>query len=143
MSATVDINLLVYASDDESPAQESARSFVRDLARGPELIYLFWPVVMGYLRITTSPAIMRQPLRPQAAVENIDRLLGRPHVRTAGEGQRFWSLYCAGEGLAARGNAVPDAHLVGLMREHGVSTIYTRDRGFRRFEGITVRDPLA
>ena len=28
------------------------------------------------------------------------------------------------------------------MREHGVATIYTRDRGFRRFDGITVRDPL-
>ena len=35
----------------------------------------------------------------------------------------------------------PDAHLVALMRQHGVSTIYTRDRGFRRFDGLTVLDP--
>lgn len=41
------------------------------------------------------------------------------------------------------GNAVPDAHLAALMRQHGVATIYTRDRDFRRFEGIRVEDPLS
>jgi hypothetical protein len=29
------------------------------------------------------------------------------------------------------------------MRQHGVRVIYTRDRGFRRFEDLEVRDPLA
>lgn len=29
------------------------------------------------------------------------------------------------------------------MRSHGVSAIYTRDRDFRRYDGITVRDPFA
>lgn len=29
------------------------------------------------------------------------------------------------------------------MRQHGVRTIYTRDRGFRRFDAIEVIDPLA
>ena len=38
---------------------------------------------------------------------------------------------------------MPDAHLVGLMRQHGVGTIWTRDRDFRRFSGIKVRDPFA
>jgi len=69
------------------------------------------------------------------------RLLARPHIRAAGEGERFWSLYQS-EGGKARGKAVADTQLVALMREHGVATIYTRDRGFRRFDGITVRDPL-
>jgi len=69
------------------------------------------------------------------------RLLARPHIRVAGEGERFWSLYRS-EGGKARGKAVADTQLVALMREHGVATIYTRDRGFRRFDGITVRDPL-
>jgi predicted nucleic acid-binding protein len=43
----------------------------------------------------------------------------------------------------ARGNEVPDAHLTALIREHGVRIIHTRDRDFRRFDGIEVRDPLA
>lgn len=29
-----------------------------------------------------------------------------------------------------------------LLRQHGVGTIYTRDRGFRRFQTIRVVDPL-
>jgi hypothetical protein len=29
------------------------------------------------------------------------------------------------------------------MRQHGVRVIYTRDRSFRRFDEIEVRDPLA
>jgi len=29
------------------------------------------------------------------------------------------------------------------MIANGVSTIYTRDRGFRRFDGIRVIDPFA
>jgi predicted nucleic acid-binding protein len=37
---------------------------------------------------------------------------------------------------------VPDAHLATLMRQYGVRTIYTRDRDFRRFDGIDVRDPF-
>jgi predicted nucleic acid-binding protein len=29
------------------------------------------------------------------------------------------------------------------MRQHGVAVIYTRDRDFRRYRGITVRDPIS
>jgi predicted nucleic acid-binding protein len=28
------------------------------------------------------------------------------------------------------------------MRQHGVATIYTRDRDFRRFDGIAAENPL-
>ena len=46
-------------------------------------------------------------------------------------------------GDRSRGNDVPDAHLAALMRQHGVRVIYTRDRDFRRFDGIDARDPFA
>ena len=36
-----------------------------------------------------------------------------------------------------------DTHIVALMRRHGVRTIITHDRDFRRFDGIRVRDPFA
>jgi uncharacterized protein len=42
-----------------------------------------------------------------------------------------------------RGSLVADAHLVALMHQHGIATIWSRDRDFRKFEGITVRDPFA
>lgn len=62
----------------------------------------------------------------------------------ASEREGFWSAYrqVAGQ-VPARGNLVPDAHLVALVHQHGISTIWTRDRDFRRFDGIQVRDPFA
>ena len=43
----------------------------------------------------------------------------------------------------ARGNDTAEAHLAGLMRQHGVSTIYSRNRGYRRYPGIKVHDPIS
>lgn len=114
---------------------------VERLAAGPDLVYLFWPAVMGYLRIVTHAGILPRPLGPSEALANVEALLGRPHVRTPGEGRGFLDLYRATGGEAARVNDVPDSHLVALMRQHGVAKIYTRDRDFRRYDDIAVIDP--
>ena len=143
MSATLDTNCLVYASNTADPAHEPARTLIEQLASGPDLLYLFWPTVMGYLRIVTHPGILPRPLSPADATHNVAQLLARPHVRTPGEHDGFWDMYLRTAGEHARGSQVPDAHLVALMRQHGVRLIYTHDRDFRRFDGIEVRDPFA
>lgn len=143
MSVTVDANVLVYASNEADPAHAPARALVGRLAGGPDLVYLFWPTLMGYLRIVTHPAILPRPLRLGDAIANVTALLSLGHVRSPGEADGFWDLFraTAGDG-GLRGNLVPDAHLAALMRQHGVSTIFTRDRDYRRFDGIQVRDPF-
>jgi toxin-antitoxin system PIN domain toxin len=143
MSITLDANLLVYASNERDPHHRRAMDLIERLAEGPDLVYLFWPAIMAYLRITTHPTILIRPLSITEATENVSALLRRPHVRTEGEPNTFWHYFLESARSDTRGNAVPDAHLVALMRSHGVTTIYTRDRGFRRYEGITVRDPFA
>jgi toxin-antitoxin system PIN domain toxin len=143
MSATVDANLMLFASDESSPFHERARTFVEDIAEGPEIVYLFWPVLMAYMRIATHAGIFRSPLSPEDAMGNVEALLAVPHVQSPGEHDRFWPTF---RGVAveasARGNLIPDAHLVALMRQNDVPTIFTHDRDFRRFDGIEVRDPL-
>ena len=142
MSATIDVNVLIYATNEADPAHGAARKLLDRLAAGPDLVYLFWPTIMGYLRIVTHPAILPRPLPFADATANIAALLSRPHIRTAGEAPGFWPMYLATARVHARGNDVPDAHLVALMRQHGVSAIYTRDRDFRAYDGIGVRDPF-
>ena len=142
MSATVDANILIYASNTAYPLHEPARSLVSRLAAGPELVYLFWPTLMGYLRIVSHPAILPRPLAPSEALRNVEALLDRPHVRAPGEIDAFWPIFRAAAGDRPRGNEVPDAHLAALMRQHEVRLIYTRDRDFRRFDGIDARDPF-
>jgi predicted nucleic acid-binding protein len=64
-------------------------------------------------------------------------------VRSPGEQDDFWNIFRAtSEHQSLRGNLVTDAHIVALMRQHGVGTIMTRDRDFRRFEGIRAIDPF-
>lgn len=142
MSLTIDANVLVYASNEADPVHAAARTLIERLAAGPELVYLFWPALMGYLRIVTHPAILPRPLPPADAVANVTALLTRKHVRAPGEAEGFWDIVRSGPTKRLRGNAVPDGHLAGLMQQNGVTTIYTRDRDFRRFEGIRVEDPF-
>jgi uncharacterized protein len=142
VSVTIDANVLVYASNEADPAHQPARRLVEQLAAGPQLVYLFWPVLMGYLRIVTHAAILPRPLPAADAVANVEALLERPHVRAPGEAEGFWELYRVTAGDHTRGNDVPDAHVAALMRQHGVATIYTRDRDFRRYDGIDARDPF-
>ncbi len=142
MSTTVDANVLVYASNEADGAHAAALDLVRRLAAGPELVYLFWPALLGYLRIVTHPVILPRPLAPSDAAANVAALLDRPHVRAPGEAEDFWNAYRGLGGENARGNDVPDVHLVALMQQHGVRRIYTRDRGFRRFDGIEPLDPF-
>ena len=143
MSSTLDANILVYASNTADPVHDRALALVRRLGAGPELVYVFWPTILGYLRIVTHPAILPRPLGAREAMRNVEALLDRPHVRAPGEADGFWPIYRSAGGDWARGNDVPDAHLAALMRQHGVRRIYTRDRGFRRFDGIDARDPFA
>lgn len=142
MSATVDANVLIYASNRADPLHETARELISRLAAGPEIVYLFWPTLMAYLRIVTHPAILPRPLAPRDAMKNIEALLDRPHVRSPGEGDGFWQFFRSAASGSVRGNDVSDTHVAALMRQHGVRLIFTRDRDFRRFDGIEARDPF-
>lgn len=143
MSETFDVNVLVYATHRASPFHDRAKALVERFLAGPGLVYLLWPVAFGYLRIVTHPCLLDAPLAPAVAADNIKQLVDQPHVRLVGEGDGFWAAYRrVAAGVKPKGNLVPDAHLVALMHQHGISTIWTHDRDFRKFEGITVRDPF-
>jgi uncharacterized protein len=143
VSTTLDANVLLYASDAASPRNARALKIVQQVAAGPEIAYVFWPTIMAYLRIATHPAVFDRPLPAGAAIENIEALLSRPHIRAPGEAPEFWRRYrsVAADAKPA-GNLVPDAHLVALMVENEVRAIWTHDRDYRRFKGIEVRDPF-
>jgi uncharacterized protein len=142
LSATVDTNVLLYAANADDEAHPIARELLERLAAGPDLFYLFWPTIMGFLRIATHPAVFPRPHSPERAVAAISALVGRSNVRTPSETGGFWKLYESTADAQTRGNHVPDAHLAALMRQHGVAIIYTRDRDFRRYDGIDARDPF-
>jgi toxin-antitoxin system PIN domain toxin len=144
VSISLDANVLLYASDGSSDRHARARSLVESCAAGPELLCLTWPTLMAYLRIATHPRIFASPLSPDEALGNVAALIGLPHVRAVSEMDGFLDAYkhVAGES-PVRGNLVPDAHVAAILLQHGVRTIYSNDRDFRKFSSLEVRDPFA
>lgn len=143
MSQTIDANILVYATHTASPNHDRARALVEHLVAGPAIAYVLWPTILGYLRIVTHRSILESPLSSDGAMANVENVIAPAHIRVAGEGDDFWAAFRRiAVDVKPRGNLVPDSHLVALMHEHGLSTIWTRDRDFRRFSGITVKDPF-
>lgn len=143
MSCSQDANLLLDASDRSSARHRAASRFLESCAAGPDLLYLAWPTLMSYLRIATHPRIFAEPLPPEEAFGNVSALLAMPHVRAVSELDGFAGAYrhVTGE-LVVRGNLVPDAHLAAILFQHGIRTLYSRDRDFRKFASLDVRDPF-
>ena len=144
MSFGIDVNLLLYASDSDSPQHERAVAFLENCARSGQVFCLAWLTLMSYLRMSTHPAIFSKPLTPTEASRNVEALLAVPHCRVIGEQEGFWRVYSQVTGtVTTRGNLVPNAHLAAVLRQNGIRTIYTHDRDFRKFDFLEVKDPLA
>jgi toxin-antitoxin system PIN domain toxin len=144
VSVALDANLLLYAANADDERTEQARRVLSELTSGPEVVYLFWPVVMAFLRISTRGNVFPDPLSPSDAVTMIGELLDSDYVLAPGEDDLFWdALQEIVLEQRVLGDLVSDAHIVALMRRHGVRTILTHDRDFRRFDGILMRDPFA
>lgn len=132
----VDTNILIYANRAELALHTIARTRLTELAEGPVPWGLPVVVAWGFLRIVTQ-SIFDPPTPIAQAIEFVDRLLGSPTVRVLSPGSRHWELLNAvlGEGQV-RGGLVSDAVIVALCREHGVDTLLSNDRDFRRFPDI-------
>ncbi|HEY1362807.1 MAG TPA: TA system VapC family ribonuclease toxin [Xanthobacteraceae bacterium] len=144
MSYSLDVNVLLYASDRSSARHARARRFIESCAAGPEIMCLAWPTLMSYLRIATHPRIFSAPLSADEALGNVSALIELPHARAVSELDGFMEAYrhVAGD-TPVRGNLVPDAHVAAILLQHGVRTLYSNDRDFRRFRSLDVRDPFS
>jgi toxin-antitoxin system PIN domain toxin len=119
LSYSIDVNVLLYASDKSSDQHDRARRFVESCAADPEVLCLAWPTLMGYLRIATHPRIFSAPLSPEEALGNVSALLAMPQVRAVSELDGFLEAYRrVSRGTFVRGNLVPDAHIATILFQH-------------------------
>jgi toxin-antitoxin system PIN domain toxin len=143
VSFGIDVNLLLYASDQSSPQHARATAFLQRCAQEGQVFCLAWLTLMSYLRMATHPSIFGRPLTPDEAMRNVEALMALPHCRVISERDGFWGVYRdVTRSVPARGNLVPDAHLAAVLRQNGVARLYTNDRDFRKFTFLDVRDPL-
>ena len=143
MGFATDANLLLYSVHRESEYHLGAKAFIEECMAGSETWAIPWPVAHAFLRISTHTSIFPHPLTIAQAVSVIDRLGSLPHVQFIGEKAGFWGAYQPMLlARQARGNSVPDTLVAALLFNHGITTLYTKDKDFLRFEGLKVIDPL-
>jgi len=68
MSCSIDVNILIYASDESSPFHQT-RTLLADR------LHLGYVVLLSYLRMVTHPRVMTQPLSSAEGLANIAQLV--------------------------------------------------------------------
>lgn len=137
-----DVNILIYAHNQLAEDHPRFKSWLEDLTNGDEAFGLADLVLSGFLRIVTNPRVFTPPTTPQAALDFVQRIRGRPNCVGVAPGPRHWDIFtnlCRAS--SARGNLVPDAYLAALAIESGSEWI-TTDGDYARFPGLRWRRPF-
>jgi uncharacterized protein len=137
----VDTNLLVYAIDEASPHHDRARSWLSDRLNGPLGVGLPWPVLSGFVRITTNPRISPNPLPIPRAWAIAQEWLALDVTFTPEPTHRHAGIVATLMPAVVRPELVPDAHLAALAMEYGL-VLCSSDADFDRFEGLSWENPL-
>lgn len=138
-----DVNLLLYATNADSPRHAAAKRWWEKVLSGDETIALPWLVILAFLRISTNPKIFPKPLEPIVALRIVDEWLALPSVQILEPTERHWGILkdlLASSGTA--GNLTSDAHLAAFAIEHG-AVLCSADTDFRRFAKLRWQNPIA
>jgi toxin-antitoxin system PIN domain toxin len=138
----VDVNLLIYAVNEDAPLHKAAKAWLESTISGTETVGLSWTVLVAFLRLTTRTGVFRRPLPVEEAFGLIEAWFDEPAVTaiepTAKHLRLLRELMTR---LGTGGNLTSDAHLAALAMEHGAELCST-DNDFARFPGLRWRNPL-
>jgi toxin-antitoxin system PIN domain toxin len=139
----VDANLLVYAANQSAPEHEAARTWLDDRLSGAARVGLPWSSLLAFVRIVSNPAILRRPVTPGQAWQQVEDWLSCEAAWIPLPGTRhmeFLRQLLDSSFMTSR--LVPDAHLAALAIEYGL-TLNSTDGDFARFPGLKWENPLA
>ena len=137
----VDVNLLMYAYDADSPHHALAGPWLNQRLAGHERLGLPWETLLAFVRLGSNPRVFERS-RPVAElwIQVQEWLSAAPvwvPVATESHEQVLATLVPA----TTSHRLVHDAHLAALAIEHGL-ILCTADRGFARFPGLRWENPL-
>ncbi len=137
-----DVNILLYAVDEQSAHHLPARRWLEEVLSGTEPVGFAWQVVLGFVRIGTNARLLTAPMTADVATDYVAQWLGRSVSLTLSPTDRHLPLLrdlLSTSGTA--GNLVSDAHLAALAIEHG-GELCSADTDYARFPGLRWVNPL-
>lgn len=129
----VDANVLLYAADSTSRDHAACRDWLVNALNGSARVGLPAQSIGAFLRISTHPRVMDQPLNADEAWSIASAWLDAPAAWVPEVTDR--TLAVLGELVvthAVTGNLVTDAQLAAQAIEHGLAVV-TLDTDFARF----------
>ncbi len=138
----VDVNVLLYACQADSPQHPAAASWLEQLFAGWDVIGLAWITLWAFVRLTTSPRVWPRPMAAAKAFQQIRDWLAQPGVVIVNPGPRHAELLerLVTENRAA-GPLVTDAVLAALTIENG-AVLASTDQDFSRFKDLRWINPV-
>jgi uncharacterized protein len=139
----VDTNILVYAHREDASFHTAAYQRVAELAEGSAIWAIPWPCLHEFLAVVTHPRIYAPPTPLERALDQVEAWLESPTLLMLAETAMHWpALRPMLAAARIAGPQVHDARVAALCRQHGVRELWSADRDFGRFAGITVTNPL-
>ena len=137
----VDLNVLLYAVNRDSPRHETVRTWWEAALAADEPVGLPWIVILGFLRLATNARVFSNPLTVDQAIDRVEAWLVHPGVCIVRETDDHWRILrelLSGAGTA--GNLTTDAHLAALAISHG-AILASCDADFGRFNHLRWENP--
>jgi uncharacterized protein len=147
LAVAVDTNILIHAWSRESPWHQQAADLMDRLEFGTTEWAIPDPCLCEYYRVVTNSKKFENPATLRQAREQIEFWLALPHVvvlcEYADDEDDYWA--CFDDILKyteVKGRHVFDARVAAICITHHVGELWTQDKGFGRFKGLKVRNPL-
>lgn len=138
----LDINVLLYAYDEDSPFHQVAGAWLEELFRSKEPVGLPWVTVWGFVRIRTNSRLGEKPRTLEETFDLVRSWLSVSGVTLVDPGPRHLELLAhLAQTYGARGPVMTDAVLAALALEYGAAVAST-DHDFSRFQEIRWINPL-
>lgn len=137
-----DVNILVYAYNEDAPQHAAARSWWERALSGDELVGLPWAVLHGYIRLMTHTRVLAEPLSADEAVADVESWLAQSVATILEPGRQHLPLLRRFLAAAGRGGSMTtDAVIAAITVEHQ-ATLFSNDLDFGRFPGLKWENPL-
>jgi uncharacterized protein len=139
----LDTNLLVYSHREDSPWHDAAYKLIEELAEGRAPWVIPWPCIHEFLAIVTHPKIFNPPTPLETALDQVEAWRQSPSLFLLSEAEGYWDILRPALQVGRIvGPQIHDARVAALCQVHGIQELWSADRDFGRFPGLTVRNPL-
>ena len=136
-----DVNLLVYAYNEDAPFHAAAKAWWETRLSEDEPVGLAWVSMLGFVRIMSNRRVLASPMPLVGPVGCCKAWLAVPNVSIVLPGPSHMDVLGGLLAGPAGPNLVTDAHLAALAIEHQAE-LQSNDSDFARFSGLRWRNPV-